>query len=38
MGDGKFTILHRVARLDLFDKLKFEHRPKEREGKSHMDK
>lgn len=38
MWDREFTILHRVARLDLFDKVKSEHRPKERQGESHMDK
>lgn len=32
------TILYRMVRQGLFDKVKFEHRPEGREGESHMDK
>lgn len=38
MRDREITILHRMVRQGLFDKVKFEHRPEGREGKSHMDK
>lgn len=36
MGNREVTVLYRVTRQDLFDKVKFEYRYEEREEESHM--